>query len=77
MDGTTESVAPDEDTTTIPTKTAFIFLRAGILVRNFVNPVLIRSLETSGYRCTILYCPAAVHYDPRNFALRGVSPRPL
>ncbi|MDA0991279.1 MAG: hypothetical protein O3A51_11080 [Verrucomicrobia bacterium] len=60
MDGAAESVASDGAMGTAAIKTAFIFLRAGVLVRNFVNRDLIGSLEKSGYHF-VIFAPEPDH----------------
>lgn len=51
-----------------PRRTAFIFLRSGILVRNFVNREIIRAMRNSGHRF-VIFAPEPDHpYLARHFS---------
>ena len=60
MDGSAEEFAMTAVTAAAAGRTVFIFLRAGILVRNFVNRDLIRVLERSDHRF-VVFAPEPHH----------------
>jgi hypothetical protein len=63
---------PDSDMTpaggTTGARSVFVFLRSGILLRNFVNPTMLRMLEASGHSF-VIFSPEPDHpYLKRHFA---------